>query len=448
MREKITKRTVEAVASGRRDVFLWDNELRGFGCKVTPTGSRIYVLQYSLNNRDHRVTIGRHGVDVTAEQARQEAWRLRGVVAAGENPTYDPARDRAAALTVADLGDRYMIEHAMPHKKPSGVAQDRRNLENHIVPLIGNLLLSEVEREHIGRVMRDVAGGKTAKDEKTKPQGRRIVRGGEIVANRVKALLSKMFEFAEERKMRPAGSNPCRGVKRYGEHKVERFLSSEELARLGRALLAVERGGLQYSDGAVNRTKAAVPMMGVKNGLGSHPKTVPLWKNPIAVAAIRLLLFTGCRVGEILNLQWQHVDLERRLLRLPDSKTGAKVVYLSEAAVTVLSAIPRKESNPYVIVGSHPGKPLRTVRKPWHQICKVAKLEHARLHDLRHSFASIGAAGGLSLPMIGALLGHSQPTTTARYAHLIGTPLHQAVDTIGGKLLAAMQTETKGVLRD
>ena len=112
MREKITKRTVEAVASGRRDVFLWDNELRGFGCKVTPTGSRIYVLQYSLNNRDHRVTIGRHGVDVTAEQARQEAWRLRGIVAAGENPTYDPSRDRAVALTVADLGDRYMIEHA------------------------------------------------------------------------------------------------------------------------------------------------------------------------------------------------------------------------------------------------------------------------------------------------------------------------------------------------
>jgi integrase len=278
-----------------------------------------------------------------------------------------------------------MIEHAMPHKKPSGVAQDRRNLDNHIVPLIGTLLVSEVEREHIGRVMRDVAGGKTAKDEKTKPQGRRIVRGGEIVANRVKALLSKMFEFAEERKMRPAGSNPCRGVKRYGEHKVERFLSSEELARLGRALLTVERGRLQYSDGALNQTKAAVPMMGFKNGLRSHSETVPLWKNPIAVAAIRLLLFTGCRVGEVLNLQWQHVDLERRLLRLPDSKTGAKVVYLSEAAVTVLSAIPRKESNPYVIVGSHPGKPLRTVRKPWHQICKVAKLEHVRLHDLRQA---------------------------------------------------------------
>jgi len=212
----------------------------------------------------------------------------------------------------------------MPHKKPSGVAQDRRNLENHIVPLIGTLLVSEVEREHIGRVMRDVAGGKTAKDEKTKPQGRRIVRGGEIVANRVKALLSKMFEFAEERKMRPAGSNPCRGVKRYGEHKVERFLSNEELARLGTALVAVERGGLPYFDGAIKHTKSVEPLTDVKNGREGLSKIVPLWKNPIAVAAIHLLLFTGCRVGEILNLQWQHVDLERRLLRLPDSKRVLK----------------------------------------------------------------------------------------------------------------------------
>jgi hypothetical protein len=173
MREKITKRSVEAVPIGQRDVFLWDNELRGFGCKVTPKGGRIYVLQYSRNNRDRRVTIGRHGVDVTPEQARQEAMRLRGIIAAGEDPVSD-ADEKEAAPTVADLGDLYMTEHAIPHKKPSGIAQDRRNLNNHIVPLIGSLRVSEVEREHIGRVMRDVAAGTTAKDEKTKRQGRRL----------------------------------------------------------------------------------------------------------------------------------------------------------------------------------------------------------------------------------------------------------------------------------
>jgi len=437
MREKITKRTVEAIRSGPSDVFLWDNELRGFGCKVTPKGNRIYVLQYSRNNRDHRVTIGRHGVDITAEQARQEARRLRGIIAAGENPAPDPARE-GEAVTVAELGERYMSEHAMPHKKPSGVAQDRRNLDNHIVPLIGNLRVSEVEREHIARVMREVAAGKTAKDEKTRHQGRRIVRGGEIVANRVKALLSKIFALAEDWKMRPAGSNPCRSIKRYGEHKVERFLSTDELGRLGAALVAAEQGTLPHIDEDLKHPNSIEPVKAVNR----KQESLPIEINPPAIAALRLLLFTGCRLGEILNLKWQHVDLERRLFRLPDSKTGAKVVYLSEPALTVLSAIPRKQSNPYVIVGSHPGKPLRTIRRPWDRICSAAKLEHLRLHDLRHSFASIGAAGGLSLPMIGALLGHSQPATTARYAHLNGTPLHEAVDTIGDKLLAAMQNRT------
>ena len=143
---------------------------------------------------------------------------------------------------MAELGQRYLDEYAIPHKKPSGIAQDRRNLQNHVVPLMGKLRISAVERAEVARVMREVAAGKTAKDdktakdEKTKHQGRRIVRGGEIVANRVHALLSKMFALAEDWKLRPEGSNPCRGVKRYAEHKVERFLSADELARLGAAL--------------------------------------------------------------------------------------------------------------------------------------------------------------------------------------------------------------------
>jgi integrase len=372
MREKITKRSVEAVPVGQRDVFLWDNELRGFGCKVTPKGGRIYVLQYSRNNRDRRVTIGRHGVDVTAEQARQEAMRLRGIIAAGEDPVLDTVDEEEAAPTVADLGNWYMTEHAIPHKKPSGIAQDRRNLNNHIVPLIGSLRVSEVEREHIGRVMRDVAAGITAKDEKTKRQGRRIVRGGEIVANRVRALLSKMFEFAEERRMRPSGSNPCRGNKLYQEHKVERFLSSGELARLGAALVALELGGLpdEYSD-IKQDDSVAQSSDAKKKGRKDQSKVAPLWRNPTAAAALRLLLLTGCRLGEILNLQWKHVDLERRLLRLPDSKTGPKIVYLSEFAVTVLTAIERSDSNTYVLAGACPGKPLRSVRRPWKQVCKA-----------------------------------------------------------------------------
>lgn len=278
--------------------------------------------------------------------------------------------------------------------------------------------------------MRDVAAGKTAKDEKTKRQGRRIVRGGEIVANRVHALLSKMFELAEDWKYRPAGSNPCRGAKRFAEHKVERFLSVE-VSRLGEALAAAEEGRLVLD-------ADAPPASPEKRKRGGQKRTGPRSENPQAVAAIRLLLLTGCRLGEILELQWPHIDFDRRLLLLPDSKTGAKTVYLSEAALQVLKSLKRIEGCPHVFPGKRPSERLRSIRKPWEHVCKAARLENVRLHDLRHSFASVGAASGLSLPMIGALLGHSQPTTTARYANLAASPLHRAADAIGAHIIGAM----------
>jgi integrase len=428
MREKITKRTVEAIEPSVRDTFLWDSEIPGFGCKVTPKGGRIYILQYSQGGRDHRVTIGRHGVEFTAEQARNEARRLRGLIASGENPAKIRSHERSVP-TITALGERYLEEYAGPHKKPSALAQDKRNLQNHINPLIGALKVSDAERQDISRVMRDIAGGKTAKDEKTKRQGRRIVRGGEIVANRVHALLSKIFQLAEDWKYRPAGSNPCRGAKRFAEHKVERYLSVDELARLGHALNAAKQGRLIVDPDDVKPTKRK---------LGGQRKLGPRSENPYAVAAIELLLLTGCRLGEVLNLRWSDVDVERRFLLLPDSKTGAKTVYLSEAAISTLGKVTRNPESLYLFPGKRANEPLRSIRVPWQHICRAARLENLRLHDLRHSFASVGAASGLSLPMIGALLGHSQPTTTARYAHLAASPLHQAVDEIGTKISQAM----------
>ena len=295
MRGKLTKRLVDALKSDVRDQFIWDTEVPGFGCKVTPKGARIYIFQYGQRGRDYRVTIGRHGSDVTTEQARLEALRLRGIVAGGENPAMVRTRERLASSIIADLGQRYMIEYAEEHKKPTAIAQDRRNLDNHILPLIGKLLVSSVQSTDIARLMRDVAGGKTKKDEKTKPRGRSIVRGGEIVANRVQALLSKMFELAEEWKIRPKGSNPCRGLKHYAEHKVERFLSTDKLARLGAALAAAECGRLMVSE-------ASEQAASIKKTRGGQRKIGPRSEKPPAIAAIRLLLFTGCRVGEILSL--------------------------------------------------------------------------------------------------------------------------------------------------
>ena len=283
--------------------------------------------------------------------------------------------------------------------------------------------------------MREVATGKTKRDEKTKRRGRRIVRGGEIVANRVQALLSKIFELAEEWKLRPDGSNPCRGLKRYTENKVERFLSTDELSRLGEALAAAERGELM-----IGEVKETSP--GAKRRRGGQWKTGPRSEFPSAIAAIRLLLFTGCRVGEILGLQWTHVHLDRKLLLLPDSKTGAKAVYLSEAAVKVLAAIKRIPDRNYVSLA----------RNPASQYCRFVGRGFICVQPRTSNICDCMTSGTLcqrrsrrrtSLPVIGALLGHSQPTTTARYAHLAASPLHEAVDAIGAKIVAAMMPQQR-----
>jgi integrase len=229
-------------------------------------------------------------------------------------------------------------------------------------------------------------------------------------ANRVLALLSKMFSLSEKWGLRPDGTNPCRHVERYRETSRERFLSGEELARLGETLARVER----------ERTEL---------------ESVP--------TAVRLLIFTGARLGEILTLKWEHVDTENGLLRLPDSKTGKKLIHLGGPALEVLANASRKEGNPFVCAGIRPGAHLIGIPKAWARILKQADLQGVRLHDLRHSFASVAAGENLGLPIIGHLLGHTQPQTTARYAHLSTDPLRAAADVISRKIDEAMRQAPK-----
>ncbi len=431
MQEKITKRSVEAITPSDKIVFLWDIEIPGFGVRVTPKGARSYVLQYSINKRERRITIGRHGFEFTAEQARNEARRLRGLIATNQDPSQKEDRDQSPE-TITVLGKRYLEEYARPHKKPSGYAQDKRNLDNHITPLIGKLRIAEIERQDISRLMQEVAVGKTAREEKTIKQGKRIVSGGEIVANRVLALMSKMLALAEDWHYRSAGTNPCKGIKKFKENKIERFLSTEELSRLGNALDDARKGQLIVDPD----DEMQIPK---KRKRGGQIKFGPRSENRKAIDAITLLLLTGCRLGEILGLKWSHVDVERRMLLLPDSKTGRKIVYLSEHAIELLKSITHNTKDVFVFPGKDPKEPIKTIRKPWVNICKAARLSDLRLHDLRHSFASVGASGGLSLPVIGALLGHSNPTTTARYAHLAASPVHQAADQIGAIIIKSLK---------
>ncbi len=401
MSTKISKRTVDALRARDVDVVLWDAEVPGFGVRCRASGAKYYVLKYrAAGGRQRWLAIGRHGAPWTPDKARKEALCLLGEIAAGR----DPADQRDAlrqVLTVSELCDLYLAEGCTT-KKPSTLATDSSNIERHIKPLLGRKAITAVSRADIERFQQDVAKGKTAVDVRTKPRGRAIVTGGKGTAARTVAVLGAIFTFAVRHDLRP--NNPVRGVKLYKGEKKERFLSAAELARLGDKLSAAEQEGA----------------------------------NPFAIAGIRLLLLTGARMSEILTLRWEYVDTERSCLRLPDSKTGAKVIPLGAAALEVLAELPRVEGNPHVLPGAG-GKHFTGLQKTWRQLRKQAGLEDLRIHDLRHSFASVAVAGGDSLYLVGKVLGHQQARTTEKYAHLSDDPVRAVADRVSRRIAAAMK---------
>jgi integrase len=396
---KITKRTVDAAAPGEREYTIWDSEISGFGLRIYPTGRKVYCLKFRVGGGRggtvRKPTIGKHGT-ITPDQARKIAKDWSVEIRRGGDPSASRSASRNAPL-MADLFVRYLEDHARPHKKASSVKDDEGLIRRSLGPAFRRRKVAEVTRADVD------AFHKSMKDTPYR-------------ANRALALLSKAFNLAEMWGWRPDNSNPCRHVRKYREEKRERFLSQQELARLGTALAATERGKV------------------------ASPRGAPI--SPYAVAAIRLLVFTGARRGEILDLLWEHVNFEAGRLELPDSKTGAKFVYLPPAALQLLQKLPRVDTNPHVIVGGKPGAALVNLKEPWDTIRKAAGLDDLRIHDLRHSFASIGAAGGMSLPIIGALLGHNETTTTARYAHLSDDPLRTAATVIGTKIADALNADT------
>lgn len=379
----LTKRLIESLTPSKKDILIWDDKLSGFGVKITPTGRKVYLLKYrTLDGRQRKPTIGIHG-HITCEQAREIAFEWLGQKAKGKDPSKERQNQRQSP-TVSDLCDRYMKEHSKIHKKKRSSALDEFYIEKYIKSNLGALKTISVTQADISKFHTGMKSTPTQ-------------------ANRILQTLSKMFNLAETWNLRTAHSNPVIGIKRYKEQSKERFLTSEEIQNLVRVL----------DESEIDKSESIY-----------------------FLNLIRLLIHTGARVSEIKTAKWEWIDFENGLLNLPDSKTGKKIIYLSPAAIDILKKTPRIKDNPHIIVGQVEGNCLNNEQKPWRRVRKLAKLDELRIHDIRHTFASLCIEQGYSLQMVAKLLGHADTRMSERYAHLTKTSIQEAVASVGNLINA------------
>ena len=381
----LSNRTVEALRVVRDTVF-WDRDLTGFGVRVYPSGGKVYIVQARGPEGPKRITVGRNDV-LNADQARQRAALVIARIKAGEEPVPLPLAARLkGGPTVADLAARYLEEHVAVRLRPRTRPRIRGMIANHILPALGRMPLEGVKRSHVVELHRTLSDRPAS-------------------ANRAVKVLSHMYRLGAGWGLVPESCNPCRSVEKFPERSRERFLTDTEFARLGRVLEEMVESG-----------------------------TV----SPLAAAAIRLLMLTGCRKSEILTLRWSDVDLDAGEIHLADAKSGSRAVQLAPTAARLLEALPRRQDSPWVFPGNdgdgrYSGSGLDHA---WRAVRAAAGLEDVRLHDLRHSFASRALALGETLPVIGKLLGHSDIETTARYAHLAQDSIHETAARIAESIAA------------
>lgn len=392
---KLTKRTVDAARALNRERVIWDDALPGFGLRVKTTGTKSYLVQYrNLQGRSRRMTIGRHGV-FTPDEARKEARKTLVDVQLGGDPA-EEKREERETLTMNALLDRYLQEHVYVHNKPSTIVRTKSLLEGRIRPRFGSMKAAAISREDIMNFHRDM-------------------RDSHSRANNILSILSKAFNLAEIWGIRPDGTNPCRHVKKYPQIARERFLSGEELARLGKALDDFERRQLA---------------------------------RPSVIRAVRLLALTGCRLGEILNLRWDEVDFENGLLVLSDSKTGACTRVVGAMAQAALASIPRIDGSPWVLPHSDPAKPLPKdkMQRSWRRIRMAAALEDVRLHDLRHTVGTYAGQTNANAFLVRDKLGHKTLAMTGRYVNKDTSPLRELSDRVEARIANAMAGRDGGNL--
>lgn len=392
--ETFAKR-VKAPSNGNR--IYYDGEITGFGLRVTPNESKSFVLNYRFNGQEHRYTIGPFP-EFSVQMARDKAYELRQAISNGQDPftlretkQRESAEAEARLRTLKDLADEYMDRHAKVHKRPKSVRDDKAMLDGVIVPQLGRIRVAHISR-------RDVSDLHTS------------LKATPYRANRVLALLRKMFNFAIADNEREWGlsQNSAAGVQRFHEEKRERWLSEEELERLSVAMRKYPAQRAKLADVSLKQ-QAFVRAEALR-----------------AMNAIRLIMLTGARKGEALTATWSQFDLERGVWTKPSHNTKQKRIEhvpLNDQALAFLKSLPH--DGEYLFPGRL-AEHLSDLKYPWAEVCKQAKLHDVHIHDLRHTYASHLVCRGVSLPMVGKLLGHTQPQTTARYAHLADNPLREA----------------------
>ena len=374
---KLTNKKIDQLIPDTKSYIVWDNEIRGFGVRVNLNSKKTFILKYRVGQgrsaRVRKPVIGTYGV-MKVDEARKIARKWLLDASEGN----DPKEVDKTSILLKDFCNVYLQQHANIKKKLSSVIEDKRLMRLHIIPNFGNICLKEITRSMITKHHQSMY---------QTPHG----------ANRFLSLMSKMMNLAERWEYRPLNSNPCRHIERYKEEGRQIYLSMEQIEKIGHVIKQMEQT-----------------------------------ESIFVLSAIKLLLFTGRRTGEILTLKWDYIDFENSKMNLPDTKTGAKSFFFSPTVKQILLNLPNKEG--FVFKSVLKDKRVTTVRHIWKKICKLAKIENVRVHDLRHTYASLAVQNGYSLPIISKMLGHADIKTTQRYAHLHDDPVNQAVEKIDQQL--------------
>lgn len=390
----LTERIVRDAAPRPKTFILWDSKVKGLGLRITPKGVKSYILNYRINGRERRATLGRY-LEVPLKIVREKAKSQLISIREGKAGPLERKQAAREAPTVADGLRRFFDDFTparieMGRLSPRSETEYRKQVRRYIEPELGKLKIGEVTRDHVERMVAPL------------PRTQR---------NRVLALTSRLFNLFEEWEWRQQRSNPCYRIERAREEARDRVLSSSELAALAKALN-------QYKE-----------------------------QHPASVAAIQVAALTGLRIGEVLGIQWDHIDFKTGRLTLPETKTGRRVHDLPAPALALLRKLPRLSRTWAFTSAGTAAITYRTVRKHFAKIAAAADIEDVRLHDLRRTVMTRAAASGIGTHVLRDLLGHKTTATADRYIRAVGDPVREAREQVGAEMAAMMDGEDSKVGR-